>query len=181
MTQQNLQAVLEIGAEFPIRRDPDFQSVAHLIALAETSRKREEVRRLQQSFNSRTRGLDPKGEAYLREAEQLKRRIDAIGETNAREIREAWFKASRDYGYITRVRGRPQESALRNPKFWLQVKQLVTEDEWRQMWSLGSAKPATLERIREVLLEGGPEMEAPLLGTIDASRNKRRPEYDSPR
>lgn len=179
LSQQNLkQAILEIGAEFPIRRDPDFYSIAHLIALSEVDRSRKETARLKQSFTDRTKELDPKSDKFARMAEEHQRLLERNTSFNPHHIRQEWFRASRSYGYICREQGKPKEPSLRHPRFWLEVKRLVTEEEWRRMWSSGRIRQETLSTIRQLLIQDQ-EREARLMRTVDfAIFERRNPAYD---
>jgi len=175
---QNLPQVKEIGYEFPIRRDADFGSVACLIALSETERVRRETARLKQSFSDRMKRLDPKSDVFARMTEELSRKLRQITSFNRNHIRNEWFSVSKEYGYIRRERGDIKAPPLRHPSFWLYVKRLISEDEWRRMWSSGRIRPETLTTIRKLLAED-PEREDQLMKTVDfAIFDKRRPAYD---
>lgn len=175
---QNLQQVREIGYEFPIRRDTDFGSVACLIALSEAERVRRETARLKQSFSDRMKRFDPKSDVFARMTEELSRKLRQITSFNRNHTRNEWFLASKEYGYICRERGDLKEPALRHPMFWLHVKRLISEGEWRRMWSSGRVQPEVLNTIRKLLAED-PEREDQLMGTVDfAVFDRRRTAYD---
>ena len=107
---QNLAVISEIGSGYPIRRDPDFQSIATAIALAEINRKRRRKRRLERDFFYRTKGLDPKCMTYTRMAKRLDADLAQLQMIDEKTVRDHWQEATRDYGYSTRARDRPTEA-----------------------------------------------------------------------
>lgn len=179
---QNLARILEVGAEFPIRRDPDFQNIAHLIELDTAARSLETVRRLRQSFSDRSKRLKPESTAFERAAEQHQRDVEKATVLDAYGIREAWFRVSKEYGYITRIRGRRELPPVRHPQFWLKIKKIVGETEWRRMWASGLIRPETLRQIRAYIVAVDPKLEDSLMSTVDhALFVRRRLDYDEER
>jgi len=250
--QQNLAAISEIGSEFPIQKDPDFHSIAKLIALSQGDRIRRRKKRLRHDFYFRTKGIDPKSSLYKRISEKLKADLKKADELDDRAVRDAWHQATHEYGYAVQARDRPTEAldiarklfargervekrfdadekivsceqclmickkckewgagcssckkvdcvqcaALtqheqeeprteperaakksRHRKFWLQVKEVMTPDEWRKMWATGQVGEEALAIIREILIEVDPREEASLM----RSMRQRRKEYDERR